>query len=50
MFIPNPYKDDEHSSLNFQFFMVETGHVSISIYNINGQKVGTLLDEVVTQL
>ena len=44
---PNPYKDDEHSSLNFQFYMVETGQVSISIYNVNGQKVGTLLDEVV---
>ena len=44
---PNPYKDDEHSSLNFQFYMAETGQVSISIYNVNGQKVGTLLDEVV---
>ena len=45
---PNPYKDDEHSSLNFQFYMAETGQVSISIYNVNGQKVGTLLDEVVS--
>lgn len=44
---PNPYKDDEHSSINFQFYMAETGQVSISIYNVNGQKVGTLLDEVV---
>jgi len=44
---PNPYKDDEHNSINFQFYMAETGQVSISIYNVNGQKVGTLLDEVV---
>ena len=44
---PNPYKDSEHSSINFQFFMESTGQVSISIYNANGQKVGTLLDEVV---
>jgi len=44
---PNPYKDDEHNSINFQFYMNETGQVSISIYNVNGQKVGTLLDEVV---
>ena len=46
---PNPYKDDEHMLLNFQFYMVETGQVSISIYNVNGQKVGTLLDEVVNE-
>ena len=38
---PNPYKDDEHSSLNFQFFM-EQGDVKISIYNVNGQKVGVI--------
>ena len=44
---PNPYKDDEHNSINFQFYMNETSQVSISIYNVNGQKVGTLLDEVV---
>ena len=44
---PNPYKDSEHSSINFQFYMESTGQVSISIYNANGQKVGTLLDEVV---
>jgi hypothetical protein len=44
---PNPYKDSEHSSINFQFFMESTGQVSISIYNANGQKVGTILDEVV---
>ena len=45
---PNPYNDSEHSSINFQFFMESTGHVMISIYNANGQKVGTILDEVVT--
>ena len=44
---PNPYNDSEHSSINFQFFMESTGHVMISIYNANGQKVGTILDEVV---
>ena len=44
---PNPYKDDEHNSINFQFYMESTGQVSISIYNVNGQKVGTILDEVV---
>ena len=44
---PNPYKDSEHNSINFQFYMESTGQVSISIYNVNGQKVGTLLDEVV---
>ena len=43
---PNPYKDDEHSDINFQFYM-EQVNVSISIYNVNGQKVGTFLDEVV---
>ena len=44
---PNPYNDSEHSSINFQFYMESTGHVMISIYNANGQKVGTILDEVV---
>tara|TARA_R110002111_G_scaffold201980_1_gene267061 strand:- start:118 stop:1329 length:1212 start_codon:yes stop_codon:yes gene_type:complete len=44
---PNPYKDSEHSSINFQFYMEQSGNVMISIYNANGQKVGTLLDEVV---
>ena len=44
---PNPYNDSEHESINFQFFMEQTGHVMISIYNANGQKVGTILDEVV---
>ena len=44
---PNPYKDDEHSSINFQFYMEQTGQVMISIYNANGQKVGIILDEVV---
>ena len=44
---PNPYNDSEHESINFQFFMESTGHVMISIYNANGQKVGTILDEVV---
>ena len=44
---PNPYNDSEHNSINFQFYMESTGQVSISIYNVNGQKVGTLLDEVV---
>ena len=40
---PNPYNDSEHSSINFQFYMESTGHVMISIYNANGQKVGTIL-------
>jgi len=44
---PNPYKDSEHSQINFQFYMEQTGQVSISIYNVNGQKVGVILDEVV---
>ena len=46
---PNPYKDDEHSSINFQFFMVEAGDVVISIYNANGQKVSELLNQQVGQ-
>ena len=45
---PNPYNDSEHNSINFQFYMEQTGQVSISIYNANGQKVGTILDEVVS--
>jgi hypothetical protein len=44
---PNPYNNSEHEAINFQFFMEQTGHVMISIYNANGQKVGTILDEVV---
>ena len=44
---PNPYNDSEHSSINFQFYMEQSGNVMISIFNANGQKVGTLLDEVV---
>jgi len=46
---PNPYKDDEHNSINFQFYMAETGPTTISIYNVNGQKVGVILDEVVNE-
>ena len=46
---PNPYKDDEHSSINFQFFMVESGNAVISIYNANGQKVSELLNQEVGQ-
>ena len=46
---PNPYKDDEHNSLNFQFYMVEAGDVIISIYNPNGQKVSELLNQRVGQ-
>ena len=46
---PNPYKDDEHNSLNFQFYMVEAGDVIISIYNPNGQKVSELLNQQVGQ-
>ena len=46
---PNPYKDDEHNSINFQFFMVEAGDVVISIYNANGQKVSELLNQQVGQ-
>jgi hypothetical protein len=45
---PNPYNDSEHSQINFQFFMKESGHVMISIYNANGQKVGVILDDVVS--
>jgi hypothetical protein len=45
---PNPYNDSEHEAINFQFFMESTGHVMISIYNANGQKIGTILDEVIT--
>ena len=44
---PNPYNNSEHESINFQFFMEQTGQVMISIYNANGQKVGVILDEVV---
>jgi len=44
---PNPYNNSEHSSINFQFYMEQTGQVMISIYNANGQKVGVILDEVV---
>ena len=44
---PNPYNNSEHSSINFQFFMESTGHAMISIYNANGQKLATILDEVV---
>ena len=44
---PNPYNNSEHSSINFQFFMEQTGQVMISIYNANGQKIGVILDEVV---
>ena len=46
---PNPYKDDEHSSINFQFFMAESGNAVISIYNANGQKVSELLNQQVGQ-
>ena len=46
---PNPYKDDEHSSLNFQFYMAESGNAVISIYNTNGQKVSELLNQEVGQ-
>ena len=46
---PNPYKDDEHSSINFQFFMAESGNAVISIYNANGQKVSELLNQEVGQ-
>ena len=45
---PNPYKDDEHNSLNFQFYMVE-GDVMSGIYNPNGQKVSELLNQRVGQ-
>ena len=46
---PNPYKDSEHSQINFQFYMAESGHVLMSIYNANGQRVGILLDDVVDE-
>ena len=35
---PNPYNQNEHTDINFQFFMEQAGDVKISIYNINGQK------------
>ena len=46
---PNPYNDSEHSSINFQFYMNQSGHAMISIYNANGQKLATILDEVVSE-
>ena len=46
---PNPYDSSNplHNSINFQFFMEETGQVVISIYNPNGQKVSEILNEEV---
>ena len=41
---PNPYKQGTHESINFQFFMVEEGNVTISIYNTLGQKIVELLN------
>ena len=42
---PNPFKQ----RTNFQFFMEQEGNVKISIYNIVGQRIGVVLDEVVGQ-
>ena len=42
---PNPFKQ----RANFQFFMEQEGNVTISIYNIVGQRIGVVLDEVVGQ-
>ena len=41
---PNPYNQSEHDDINFQFFMESAGNIKISIYNINGQKVGTIFE------
>jgi hypothetical protein len=42
---PNPFKQ----RANFQFFMEQEDNVTISIYNIVGQRIGVVLDEVVGQ-
>ena len=44
---PNPYIQSEHNEINFQFFMEQAGDVKISIYNINGQKVGVIFEDSV---
>jgi hypothetical protein len=46
---PNPFIQSEHNDINFQFFMEQAGDVKISIYNINGQKVATILEESVQE-
>ena len=40
---PNPFVQNEHTDINFQFFMEQAGDVKISIYNINGQKMAQSL-------
>ena len=46
---PNPYNASNplHNSINFQFYMVESGNVKLSIYNTNGQKISEMLNQVV---
>ena len=39
---PNPFK----SSTNITFIKIHTSKVNIEIYNMNGQKISTLVDEV----
>jgi len=46
---PNPFIQSEHNDINFQFFMEQAGDVKISIYNINGQKIATILEESVQE-
>ena len=46
---PNPYNQNEHTDINFQFFMEQAGDVKISIYNINGQKMATIFEESVQE-
>ena len=44
---PNPFIQSEHTDINFQFFMELAGDVTISIYNINGQKISTIFEDSV---
>ena len=46
---PNPYREGSHDSINFQFYMIEEGNVTISIYNTLGQKIKELLNGNVGQ-
>ena len=46
---PNPFIQSEHTDINFQFFMELAGDVTISIYNINGQKISTIFEDLVQE-
>jgi len=46
---PNPFIQSEHTDINFQFFMELAGDVTISIYNINGQKISTIFEDSVQE-